>query len=280
MKELTIEQAKKIQLHVLKCFHELCNRTGLRYSLYAGTLIGALRHRGYIPWDDDVDVAMPREDYEKFLRIFSKIDHPDYLELYDSRTHSGYGFPFMKLADKRTLQTFVGKEVPGIQLGLHIDIFAIDGMPQSKFLATIYLRLMRFIRHCCEMSLLHTGVKGRSLIKRFAVVMFKVCTLGSRPSFWHRLHNWLAMRYPLKGSRWGGDVVWGYVERELVPIECYEETQEVFFEGYRFLAFGDSDTYLRCVYGDYMTPPPPHLQRGGHMATSYQLVDMDESSYD
>ena len=91
MKELTIEQAKKIQLHVLKCFHELCNRTGLRYSLYAGTLIGALRHRGFIPWDDDVDVAMPREDYEKLLRSFYEIEHPEYLELYDSRTHTGYG---------------------------------------------------------------------------------------------------------------------------------------------------------------------------------------------
>ena len=103
MKEISVSQAKQILLEILQEFHQFCHRENLRYSLYAGSLIGALRHQGFIPWDDDIDVLMPREDYERLFHLYRTSPHPAYLELNDSRTRPGYFYPFMKLEDTRTI---------------------------------------------------------------------------------------------------------------------------------------------------------------------------------
>ena len=273
MKKLTEIEAKQVQLSILKAFHDICKRNGLRYSLYAGTLIGALRHQGFIPWDDDIDVAMVREDYEKLFAVYDSSEHSDYHKLYDSRVVKEFHFPFMKLADTRTIQQSPGKEDKLIELGLHIDIFAIDGLPRNRFLALCHLKLLRLLRHCDELSFLSLGVRKRSVMKRLIILLFKVFSFGAKPALWHRLHNWLAARYRVTESRWAGNTVWGYAERELVPVQCYEGEQIVTFENEQFCAFGDADTYLRTVYGDYMTPPPAEFQTGNHVVASY----MEES---
>ncbi len=269
MKKLTEVEARQVQLSILKAFHDICKKNGLRYSLYAGTLIGAFRHKGFIPWDDDIDVAMLREDYEKFFALYDTLEHPDYLKLYDSRGVKDFHFPFMKLADTRTIQQAPGKEDKLIEIGLHIDIFAIDGLPRSRFAAICHLKLLRFLRHCDELSFLSLGVKKRTVIKRLIVLLFKVFSFGAKPALWHRLHNWLASRYQVAGSRWAGNAVWGYAERELVPVQCYEGEQMVTFENEQFCAFGGADAYLRTVYGDYMVPPSPEMQVGNHVVASY-----------
>lgn len=273
MKALSLDEARSVQLNVLKDFRTFCEQHGLRYSLYAGTLIGALRHKGYIPWDDDIDVAMPRDDYERLYALFSKNYHPEHLKLYDSREVPHYHFPFMKLADTRTLQKGPGKEEPRVQLGLHIDVFALDGLPRYRWMAVLYLCFMRFLRHCCEMSVLTLGVKGRSFGKHCLVFLFKLMTFGTPPRFWHRLINRIAAHFPLQGSRWGGNVVWGYAVRELVPVECYGGAQTVSFEGETFRSFGESDSYLRCVYGDYMTPPEQSVRVGNHLVSCFRITD-------
>ena len=269
MKKLTEIEAKQVQLSILRAFHDICKKNGLRYSLYAGTLIGALRHKGFIPWDDDIDVAMLREDYEKLFAVYDSIEHPDYLKLYDSRAVKDYHLPFIKLADTRTIQQSPGKEDKLIEIGLHIDIFAIDGLPRNKFLALCHLKLLRVLRHCDELSFLSLGVKNRSVIRRLIVLLFKVFSFGAKPSRWHRLHNWLAARYRVDKSRWAGNAVWGYAERELVPVQSYDGEQMVTFENEQFCAFGDADTYLKTVYGDYMVPPPLAKQVGNHVVASY-----------
>lgn len=269
MKKLTEVEARQVQLSILKAFHDICKKNGLRYSLYAGTLIGAFRHKGFIPWDDDIDVAMLREDYEKFFALYDTLEHPDYLKLYDSRGVKDFHFPFMKLADTRTIQQLPGKEDKLIEIGLHIDIFAIDGLPRSRFAAICHLKLLRFLRHCDELSFLSLGVKKRTVLKRLIVLLFKLFSFGAKPRLWHRLHNWLASRYLVVGSRWAGNAVWGYAERELVPVQCYEGEQMVTFENEQFCAFGGADAYLRTVYGDYMVPPSPEMQVGNHVVASY-----------
>ena len=269
MKQLSASEARLIQIEVLKAFRNMCLENNLRYSLYAGTLIGALRHKGFIPWDDDIDVAMMRDDYERFHALFADKCPINYLKLYDSRDESMFHFPFMKLADTRTLQVSPGKEQDVLELGLHIDIFAIDGMPRYRWLAIFHLLVLKFIRHCDEMSFLRIGVKGRSFVKRCVVILFKIITFGAKPPFWHRLHNKLASVYKVSDTRWAGNTVWGYAEKELVPKECYDGELQVCFENECFSAFGGADTYLRTVYGDYMKPPPGEVQLGNHVVASY-----------
>lgn len=109
MKEISAPQAKRILVEILQEFHQFCHRENLRYSLYAGSLIGALRHQGFIPWDDDIDVLMPREDYERLFQLYHTSPHPAHLELNDSRTRPDYFYPFMKLEDTRTIMVGKGK---------------------------------------------------------------------------------------------------------------------------------------------------------------------------
>ena len=266
MKEISEEKAKQIILNILEEFHQFCHREGLHYSLYAGTLIGALRHQGFIPWDDDIDVLMPREDYERLFNVYQTANHPEHLRLNDSRTSPGYFYPFMKLEDTRTVMIGAGKE--RIRMGLHIDIFPLDGMPKSRILANAYLRLHRLFRHITTLASLHLGVKNRSLPKRLFLFMFKIATLGMSSARWNKISHWIARHYSWKKSRWSGNVIWGYCTREKVPSDYYKENQSVSFEGHQFDAMGNADGYLRCVYGDYMTPPPPdqrypiHLTKG------------------
>lgn len=269
MKKIGHQEIRGIQLNVLRKFHEICAQNNFTYSLYAGTLIGAMRHGGFIPWDDDIDVAMPREDYEKFLKKFESSNHPGYLHLYDYRKDDSYNYPFMKLADSRTYQVSPGKEAIDGGIGLHIDIFAIDGLPKSRWLAIAHLRMLRLMRHCGVMSSLRLGIKGRSLVKKIALFLFKIVTFGAKSSFWNRLHNYCAARYSLADSRWGGNAVWGYAERELVPVHCYKGSCSVCFENEVFNAFSGADEYLRIVYGDYMKPPPVEQQVGVHVVDAY-----------
>lgn len=270
MKILSQQEIRQRQLDILKEFRKVCEQENLQYSIYAGTLIGALRHKGYIPWDDDIDVALSRKDYERLLAVWQTASHSPHMQLYDSRVISKYDYPFIKIVDTRTVCRGSGKENPKIELGIHIDVFAIDGMPKNRCMALMLCKLMRVLRHCCEMSRLTVNVAGRSLWKRILILAFKICTLGASSYFWHRVANFIASRYDLSKSRWAGNLVWGHGTRELVPVECYDGRQKVIFEDEMYDAFGGSDTYLRTVYGDYMVPPPPEQQVGIHIVEAYE----------
>ena len=263
MKEISVSQAKQILLEILQEFHQFCHRENLRYSLYAGSLIGALRHQGFIPWDDDIDVLMPREDYERLCHLYRTSPHPAYLELNDSRTRPGYFYPFMKLEDTRTIM--IGKGKKRVRIGLHIDIFPLDGMPKSLIAANAYLYLHRLFRHAATLASLHLRVKGRSLPKQLFLFMFKTLTLGATSARWNKISHWIARRYSWEKSRWAGNVIWGYGTKEKVPGAYYQGNQAVPFEGFQFDAMGNADGYLRCVYGNYMAPPPPEKRIPGHI---------------
>lgn len=123
MKEMTLQELHEVQLAMLDAVDNYCRLNHLRYSLGGGTLLGAVRHHGYIPWDDDIDIMMPRPDYEKFMRYFKH----EYYKLYDYRTDDTCGFSFAKLIDTRTIvQEYT------ITYSVFIDIFPIDGLPHQK----------------------------------------------------------------------------------------------------------------------------------------------------
>lgn len=221
MKEISVSQAKQILLEILQEFHQFCHRENLRYSLYAGSLIGALRHQGFIPWDDDIDVLMPREDYERLFHLYRTSPHPAYLELNDSRTRPGYFYPFMKLEDTRTIM--IGKGKKRVRIGLHIDIFPLDGMPKSLIAANAYLYLHRLFRHAATLASLHLRVKGRSLPKQLFLFMFKTLTLGATSARWNKISHWIARRYSWEKSRWAGNVIWDMAQKKKFPARITKE---------------------------------------------------------
>ena len=123
MKEMTHKEVKQLQLDILSSVHDFCDSNGLRYSLAGGTLLGAVRHKGFIPWDDDIDILMPRPDYELFIQKYQKEHHvvQNYI------TDKGYFFLFTKIYDDRT--TIIEDRT---KTGVCIDVFPVDGLPNKE----------------------------------------------------------------------------------------------------------------------------------------------------
>jgi len=122
MKELTLQELKDIEFDILKMFDAFCKENNIRYFFAYGTLLGAIRYKGFIPWDDDVDVLVPREDYDRLLKLFT--DSEQY-RLYAYEREPKYRYPFAKLCDMTTRKDEGGYE-NGVELGVDIDIFPLD----------------------------------------------------------------------------------------------------------------------------------------------------------
>lgn len=264
------EEMKRLQIELLSEVHNACNKLGIKYTLHSGTALGAVRHRGFIPWDDDIDVAMLREDYEVFAREFPNMISCDYMKLLDGRKDRGVRCSFLKLIDNRTLmRTSAAEDRISIDDAVFIDIFPLDGMPKIAFFADIHLRFLYFIRLCSLMASRSLYSRRRSFLKNVTIIVFNVFTLGTSYSWWNRIINYFATRFPAKNSRWIGCTMAGYSIREKIPAQCYHDIQLMPFENRNFYVMKGVEEYLSLVYGNYMTPPPENLRRPGHHIAAY-----------
>ena len=164
MKQLTLEEVKQVELEILLVFDRVCRENGLKYSMCAGTLLGAVRHQGFIPWDDDIDLCMPRPDYEKLIRLSREGKlFPEYLKLacFEEGTLDS---PYMKIMDTRTRireENYTQQDVKS----LWIDVFPVDGLPDT-WKETV--RLYQKAQFLCKLSVatvVHAGY-GKTLLKR------------------------------------------------------------------------------------------------------------------
>ena len=165
MSELSPDEKKALQLReleILDFFADVCKRNGLRYFIIAGTLLGAVRHGGFIPWDDDIDVAMPRRDFNKFAKICKK-ELPDGYFFQSSKTEKEYPFFFAKLRrDGDTVNESI-LESHDIHKGCYIDVFPLDKCPRSARGRKMLFKLLR--RHCQRLTLrIHNRNAGRAKI--------------------------------------------------------------------------------------------------------------------
>ena len=116
-----VNEMRKIQMDILLFIHQFCIDNGIQYSLAWGTMLGAIRHKGYIPWDDDIDIMMTRPEYDRFCKLFH--DERSIYKLYDVHTDKKWIYPFAKISDERTIR--VEKNALD-EIGINIDVFPID----------------------------------------------------------------------------------------------------------------------------------------------------------
>lgn len=258
MKELIISEIRERQLFLLDAVVEFCDANNLCYFLCGGTLIGAVRHKGYIPWDDDIDLMMPREDYERLIEEFEC----EGITLLSHSKFKDYYFPFVKISDDSTLcdeAKFVSNHK---DMGANIDIFPIDNMPSSPKACDRFLFWAKFIRKCSRQKRYRfTRKKFAESLLRYSAKMMLV--FFSTRTLCRRLSKF-SQKYNHRDTANKGIVVWGYGKREKCRAEVFASSVKLEFEGKFYDAPVGYDEYLTNVYGDYMQLPPLRKQRSHH----------------
>ena len=267
MKELDLNEIKKTEIDLLKRLKVYCEENNLKYYLSNGTLLGAVKYKGFIPWDDDIDVIMPRADYEYFVKTFPS---DEAVKLLHEKTCKNYIFPFAKLSDTSTTienQT----ALKGYEYGVHIDIFPLDfwnsNINKAKEDAVVINKICQEL--CFSIS---RFCKGRSLICTCVKNLIIAYTRIWGWQHYHRkLRDAIEERKGKDDDACCGCLVWPvYGIREIFPREVFSESDSVEFEGMAYPAPIGYDAYLRSLYGDYEKDPPLEKQRSHHRFRAYK----------
>lgn len=264
MKEITsIHEIQQLALELLIDFTTLCEKYNLRYSLAYGTLLGAVRHKGFIPWDDDIDLIMPRPDFDKIIKIIKEKTHTniDILDFYDK--NSFYGASILKVFRKDTV-LFEYPNKYNLKYGLYIDIFPVDGLPDDYNESRQMLK-----EHRQLVTLMHWHAS--SLYKKKGVAKY-FSGLTSR------LANWIIRREYKLGHKYDFDKAknvstlccWD-LEYEILKANDFNHLINLDFEGFKFKCLPCYENLLNRQYGNYMILPPKEERISTHDFKLYML---------
>lgn len=269
LKELSLKDIQRTELDLLLAFDGVCAEQGLRYSLGGGTLLGAVRHKGFIPWDDDIDVMMPRPDYEEFLR-FCKINPVGFdLEAYD--TVEGYNSLFARVSDPNTVILDELSELP-YETGIGIDVFPIDGLGKTEKQAKKIFHktdLNRELLNAAGWKKFFRSKTHSIVIEPIRFVMFAMSRFSDPKKLIAKIEK-ENKKHPFEGSSFAGCVCGSYREKEIMKTETFENYVDMDFEGHRLKAIRNYDEYLTKHYGDYMKLPPEEKQKTHHTYKAYR----------
>ena len=268
--EEILDKIHKLSLRILLAFDKICRENNLTYFLDSGTALGAVRHGGFIPWDDDVDVGMPRKDYEKFLQIAQK-QLPENLFLQTRQTDSLYERNFAKIRLRETIfQEY--KDLPYGQNGFFIDVFPFDNVPSNQYIAKIIIIISRLYYHFLASwyGRKDASSKVRQMIRKSIRRMpaSQIESLNERYLRFCRKYEYKSTGY-ITCFFWRMTQHNTYIfdERQIFP------TKDILFEGHPVRIMNNPDYYLSHMYGDYMTLPPEN-QRCNHHLNG--LIDFGE----
>lgn len=249
MKKLTHEEIQHIELQILLNFTKFCQEHNLRFYLSGGTLLGAIRHRGFIPWDDDIDICMPRADYERLLMVYKS---NDIYQLSSNHLNNSL-FPYANLKDMRT---YVKSKYIRNDSHLWIDIFPVDGLPDSLNLVKDIYKECNFYRRIFLLEDARLG-EGKTTFRKYLKYILKpISILYGKKRCVEKIEQ-IAKKHSYQDCKYVGAVTWGlYGAGERMLKSEFEKQVMVEFEGHQFPAFSCWDSYLKGLYGDYMQLPP------------------------
>lgn len=244
---------------MLAWFHSLCIENNLRYYVLGGTMLGAVRHKGFVPWDDDIDVGMPRSDYEKLAKIMGSDIHNGYLLETPSTEEKTYFYPLSKLYDTET--TLVENTKYKIKRGIYIDIFPLDGIGNNYEDTKINFKSIK--RKHNTLLLKVTGIrKGRKLYKNLGVMLFRLIPLNQKKLL-KKLCNECSKR-DFDSSEYVGNLVGAWGIKEVFPKDVMGKPTLYQFEDIMVYGAEKADEYLTGLYGDWSQLPPEEKRFSHH----------------
>ena len=271
------EALRKLQmeaLDILDAFSSYCNRYNLRWFLLSGTALGALRHDGFIPWDDDVDVGMLRDDYERFLSLAER-DFPDNLSVDTPESTKGFAPMFAKVCKLGT--RFVTQETmeSSYNQGIFIDIIPLDQLAEDKKVAkkqltnSLIWQSVSYLYHAKTINVPHKGILGT--LERFGCkVAHYIAKIALSPSrIVSHYNRSIAPKGIALSNNW---MLFSWPHTKPFPTEVLVPTAKHAFDGHRVPVPGKPDDYLTLLYGDWRKLPPAD-QRHTHMPLRIEFSD-------
>lgn len=261
--EADLQQLKEIELEILDEFMRVCKLHNIHYVLSGGTCLGAIRHNGFIPWDDDIDISMSRESYEA-LSLACKSDLSDEFVFQDFHTEPKCGLVFGKIRKKGTVLSEDYSHHIDMSQGVWIDIFPYDAVPDDPAARLKHIKSVNLLKNLYIVKCGYKCPPNKSIQFRFAYQVARFATVFIPLNYLIRKLDKLmkafsstetSSAYPYGGA-YGPEV-------ETIPAVMLSEIKEVSFEGRSCTVFEDYDKYLKSLYGDYMKLPPVEKRTSG-----------------
>jgi len=266
MKEISSDQLKKLQVEMLKKIHGFCEEKELCYFLAYGTLIGAIRHKGYIPWDDDIDIMMPRKDYNKFINTFNGFYSE--LKVFSPELNIDYYAPYTNVVNTNTVLVERSTLHRGFEMGVKIDVFPIDTVPQDLEEYNLFSNRLESFNDILRWK--RSRIRFNSYYKSTIILIInkiKYCFVKYRT-----IQKEIIKTIDLEkksNSVFVDNAVFPVYKKKRFNKDLISSIVKVEFEGETFNAPVGYDKILRIIYGDYMTLPPEEKRIPHHGFTAF-----------
>ncbi|BDU49688.1 LicD family protein [Haliovirga abyssi] len=251
-----LRQIQLIELRIFKIFDYICKKNNIEYWRDWGNLLGAVRHKGFIPWDDDIDIGMTLENYQKMIEIFPK-KLPKDIFFQTPKTDKNYdNIEGIKLRDRYSNLNIDDKS-PKIHNGIFIEVFPVYKVPSNKILQKLQISLYRNLISCRIEKGNKLKLKVRRGISKFITNFISFEKLDEKILNMYKLTKNYMYRHALHSS--SKEVDYYFSKDSIFPLK------EIEYEGYKFRSVNDYDEYLKTAFGDYMKLPPENERGERHM---------------
>ncbi len=254
-----MELLHQVDLDIVKEVVDICDRHGFVYYMLGGTMLGAIRHKGFIPWDDDIDIGIPRKDYDEFLKV-APTELSSHLKVVNYHTDPEYHYYITRILDTETkvVEERIGND--NKYTNASIDIFPVDGTPNNALMRKIYF--FRVLYHRALMSLCYKDSidrkRPRGTAERFLLAVMERLPVEKMTTPYKQKEkiDRLLRNQKIEGAKYIGNIMGAYRTREIVPAEFYGKGKMYPFEDIELRGMELADEYLKYTYGDYMELPP------------------------